>query len=443
MKRRNFLELAALAGLSVTVPWSTRSARAQAQAYPGPYWVLVNAGGAWDPTFMFNPTLDPTQNRIYGNAGSIGAISYADIAIDPGAFGLDATQGYEAYLMSNAAFLNKYGSRLTVINGIDTSTNNHDAGSRAMWSGHLSEGYPSIGALVAGTFAADKPMAYLSAGGYDTTAGLIPLTRVSSAGTMKKLALVNRVDPGNAENLDEYHTPDTYARIREAQTQRLANMQGTQNLPRLKQSMTDLYSAREHDWEISQIQVPDQLIEIPGQVSGLQGLCQQAQLAVAAFKSGLAAAANLNLGGFDTHGNHDRDQPKMISILLWGIDFLMQEAAKAGIDQNLIVVVTSDFGRGPFYNDDGGGAGKDHWPITSLLAMGPGIAGNRVIGGTTEDQKSRLVVPDSLAVVDGVDGSDGVRLRPEHVHHALRRLAGIDESTSAFPLPHETLALFG
>ncbi|HEV8245162.1 MAG TPA: hypothetical protein VGP93_05315, partial [Polyangiaceae bacterium] len=314
MTRRNFLELAALAGLGISLPCSSRLARAQAQAYPGPYWVLVNAGGAWDPTFMFNPSADALQNRVSTAAGSVGNISYADIPIDPAAFGLDVTLGYEAYLMSNQAFLAKYGSRMTVINGIDTSTNNHDAGSRAMWSGHLSEGYPSIGALVAGTFASDKPMAYLSAGGYDTTAGLIPLTRVASAGTMKKLAAIDRVDPGSADNMDEFHTADTYARIRAAQMERLNALTGSQNLPRLKSSMSALYAAREHDWEISQIQVPDTLVEFPGyQLGGLQNLAQQAQLAVAAFKSGLAAAANLNLGGFDTHGSHDRDQPKMIA----------------------------------------------------------------------------------------------------------------------------------
>jgi hypothetical protein len=132
----------------------------------------------------------------------------------------------------------------------------------------------------------------------------------------------------------------------------------------------------------------------------------------------------------------------MIAQLLFGIDFLMEEAKTAGLDGQLIVLVASDFGRGPFYNDDNDGAGKDHWPITSMFAMGPGIAGNRVIGGTTDDQRARLVVPGSLAVVDGVDGTDGVKIRPEHIHHALRSLAGIDESATSFPLPFDTLPLF-
>jgi uncharacterized protein (DUF1501 family) len=107
---------------------------------------------------------------------------------------------------------------------------------------------------------------------------------------------------------------------------------------------------------------------------------------------------------------------------------------------NVVVVAASDFGRGPFYNGDGDGAGKDHWPVTSMFAMGPGIPGNRVVGGTTADQRARLVDPGSLAVVDGVDGVDGVRIRPEHVHHALRQVAGVDDSL--YPLPGNTLPLF-
>ena len=44
-------------------------------------------------------------------------------------------------------------------------------------------------------------------------------------------------------------------------------------------------------------------------------------------------------------------------------------------------------------------------------------------------------------MVDGVDGTDGVRIRPEHVHHALRAVAGID--ADAYPLPGDPLPLFG
>lgn len=437
MKRRNFLQLAAATGLTLGLPG--RTINAQSEAFAGPFWVQVNAGGAWDPTLLFNPVADLMQSRKYTDIATVGNIAYANVPIDAMAFGLDPMAGYEVNLMSNAQFLTKWGSSLTVINGIDTSTNNHDAGSRSMWSGRLAEGYPSVGALVAAKKGNGSPMAYLSAGGYDATAGIVPLTRVSGADAMKKLALTNKIDPNNAESMDYFHSATTAARIRAAQGERLQALRDTQHLPRLQQSLDDLRAARLRDGELAALQIPEKLIEVPG-LGDLQRMMQQAQLAVAAFKAGVAVSANLTLGGFDTHANHDREQPRQLSKLLFGIDYLMT-LAQAELGGNLIMVAASDFGRGPFYNGDGDGAGKDHWPVTSIFAMGPGIPGNRVIGGTTPDQRARLVDPGSLAVVDGTDGVDGVRIRPEHIHHALRGLAGLDNSE--FPLPGDALPLFG
>ncbi len=51
-------------------------------------------------------------------------------------------------------------------------------------------------------------------------------------------------------------------------------------------------------------------------------------------------------------------------------------------------------------------------------------------------------MPSTLEVVDGVEGSDGVKLKPQHVHRALRALAGIDDQDSGFPLPHENATDF-
>jgi uncharacterized protein (DUF1501 family) len=46
-----------------------------------------------------------------------------------------------------------------------------------------------------------------------------------------------------------------------------------------------------------------------------------------------------------------------------------------------VFVVMSEMGRTPALNN---GDGKDHWPYTSVLVMGPGLRGGRVIGATDE-----------------------------------------------------------
>ncbi len=207
--------------------------------------------------------------------------------------------------------------------------------------------------------------------------------------------------------------------------------------------MSSLYLARQAENELADLQVPDALVDLPAGINDLESLMQQAQLALAAFKSGLAVSANLRLGGFDTHGDHDRDQRRQIAKLLGGLNYIFDQIGAQGLDGKVFVVAASDFGRGPHYNGTGQGSGKDHWPITSLLAAGPGIAGDRVIGGTNEaDQKAKDIDPGSLATVDA---GSGIKLDPKQIHLALRKLAGVEghEVSTKFPLLGDPLPLFG
>jgi len=101
------------------------------------------------------------------------------------------------------------------------------------------------------------------------------------------------------------------------------------------------------------------------------------------------------------------------------------------------MMIGSDFARTPRYNT---GNGKDHWSVGSMMILGPGIKGNRVLGATTEEQKATNFNLQTLQVDDAVS----TRLRPEHIHNNLRKLAGIDEHPLAkkFKLPTETPSLF-
>ncbi|MST00263.1 MAG: DUF1501 domain-containing protein [Opitutus sp.] len=86
-------------------------------------------------------------------------------------------------------------------------------------------------------------------------------------------------------------------------------------------------------------------------------------------------------------------------------------------------------GRTPTYNK---GNGKDHWSIDSVMFLGPGIKGNRVIGATDEKQFGVALNPQSLAT----EKEKGIKVRPEHIHEALRQYAGIAEHplSKKFPL---------
>ena len=157
-------------------------------------------------------------------------------------------------------------------------------------------------------------------------------------------------------------------------------------------------------------------------------MSQQAEIALASFKAGVCVSANLSIGQFDSHANNDRDQMKLIPEFLAGITYFIRRAEELGLRHKLVVIIQSEMGRTPNYN---GGNGKDHWSIGSAMFLGPGIKGNRVIGATDEKQFAKPISAQSLALDD-----KGIRMRPEHIHEALRQLAGIDAHTHAkkFPL---------
>jgi uncharacterized protein (DUF1501 family) len=108
----------------------------------------------------------------------------------------------------------------------------------------------------------------------------------------------------------------------------------------------------------------------------------------------------------------------------------------------VLIVVGSDFGRGPTYNGTNQYAGKDHWPSTSMMVLLPDGArgGDRVIGATDDGQRPRGLDPVTLAPVDG-----GRRLSPATVQRALRRLLSLEGNADAaqYPLLGDDLALFG
>src|SRR5213595_2078368 len=117
--RRDFLKLCGLAGLGLAVPFRLPEARAaekKDEPYPGPYYIVFNASGGWDTTYLMDPKGVNGINRLYkeGDIATEGGHKYAPNAAQ-------AKVG-----MSNEDFFAKYGKELLVVNGIDYSVNNHD-----------------------------------------------------------------------------------------------------------------------------------------------------------------------------------------------------------------------------------------------------------------------------------------------------------------------------
>jgi len=108
-----------------------------------------------------------------------------------------------------------------------------------------------------------------------------------------------------------------------------------------------------------------------------------------------------------------------------GLTAIMDEAERQGIADRVILVVGSDFARTPWYNETNG---KDHWSITSMMFLGAGIRGGRVIGATDPRQSALSVDPASLAVSES-----GVRITPGSIHQSLRLLLNLENNPIVDP----------
>lgn len=421
MDRRDFMKLAGATGLVLASPLPTRESAAQDMtgAYTGPLFIFVGANGGWDPTSFCDPKGFVTEdeenpmNRGYAKAdiGNAGNIPFAPIGTYP-------------------QFVETHYQRMMVINGIDTKTNGHDSGRRVVASGKLSEGFPAFGALVAAEYGQGKPMGFITNGFYDETSGTTARTRVGNLAAFERIARPNNIQANNATRL--YHTEETMMRIQEAQQSRLLAMKTQARLPREERAMSTLHLARGADNVLSRL-----LDELPtDRPAG--NLERQAQLAIAAYKAGACVSATLSTGGFDTHGNHDASHIPRLNTIWAGVNYIWEEAERQNVADRVVVIIGSDFGRTPRYNDNNG---KDHWSVTSMILMGAGIPGNTLIGETTDGHSLKTVDPSTLRVA-----ADGVRIEPGHVHWALRKLAGIDKSRlhANYPLDvKEFLPLLG
>lgn len=408
--RRDFLKLCGLAGLGIAAPFRRSSASDESDFYEGPYYVVFNAAGGWDTSYMMDPKGVNEINRLYK----------ADDILTEGPHSFAPTAGKFEEGMSNEDFFKRYSSELLVFNGFDYSVNNHSPCSRYMATGKLdSLAYPTFAALVAACKGPECPLAFLTFGNYSTTGNLVPMARVPYLHSLQLLANADGVH-GNEKS--PYQDDFVNDRIDAALQRQMESRLSKARLPRVGRAQSMLYAAQMNSKALKRVApyIGDKVPKEP--------LFQQAEIALAAFKAGVAVSANLNLSGFDSHANNDRDQLKLIPQLLAGIDHFMKHAEKLGIREKIVVVMQSEMGRTPNYN---GNAGKDHWSIGSAMFMGQGIKGKRLIGASDENQNLIPIDPQTLALKP----EGGIRVRPEHLHTALREHAGIAEHPLSVKFP--------
>ena len=400
-----------------------------AAEYRGKLFVFVQADGGWDPTSFCDPKANTPGEPVINHwaerdeVRQAGNIPYAPFA-------------------RNAAFFEKHHRRMLVINGVDAQTNSHTVGVVHNWSGRNSEGYPTTTALLAAHYAPDLPIPYLSFGGFSATAGVARFTRIDNADLLREIA-TPAVTKG--VTTDSYLTEADWTvlrSVREATAERLASAPDL--LPgdlRHRAFYRSALATEGLKAYADAIPSEDELEEWEDGPGGFgSSLRRQAQLTVLAFKTGVAVSADLWLGGFDTHANHDPDHEWLLGNLTGSVDYLWDYAEEHGVADRMVVVMGSDFGRTNFYNAQ---SGKDHWPIGSFVIMEKNQRWTgRAVGETDGLHFAHRINPRTLQR----DDRGGTIIYPKHVHKALRRYLGIEHTPGAqrFPFNNtEDFAFFG
>ena len=392
-----------------------------------------SAGFAWQVT---KSVVQITANAIAIIEGTVATIELGTIATDELVdrnLALNGTQ-MAANLFVYDAFVCLHADQMRILNGVDNRTNSHDTGTMYADTGSMSAGYPDFSALYAATQGADRPLAWMTDGrGNDEPAGLVARSSAAAANFFGIL--------GNPTN----GMVEPFASALDIAQDKRTQLQASQeNLPLRTQYQSQLYLVRDQGLEFAgvaaQISDPEtgsaaDLIRI---AAGNSGMRNHMRIGAAGFSTGMASSMQVGFGGFDTHGDHDNDHYPRIRTVLSDLHYLFQALEVYGVRQQTTIVVGSDFGRTPWYND---GDGKDHWAVTSYMLLGNGVTGGTVVNATNGLIEALNVDPVSMAPL----ASGGVKITATHIHAQMRKLAQIDRHPFAlqFPLEAEEIPIFG
>jgi hypothetical protein len=423
---QRLLRASAIAGSSGLL---TKQAFAQTN-FVGKLLVTVQFQGAWDVTSFCDPkTNQPGEKEINTwartkSVGEVGKLRYAPFGI-------------------NQKFFDKHYSKMLVVNGVDTQTNAHPTGETVIWSGRTALGFPSLPAIYAATNAPDLALAYLNLGGWGNTEGLINSTRINNPLLLRNIIYPNLENNNSGRKFVADSDLGKIVFMHQKAMQK--KMVDTAVMPQDRTNQANYWAAMVNSAGLQtfgSLIPPDAEIQKSRTVTTRQisTLHQQVQMALLAFKSGLCITADLRDGGYDTHEYHDRDHEPVLANALDAVDYLWDYAEQLGLADRLVVVMSSDFSRTPYYNAN---QGKDHWNITSYVIMEKNKSyTNRMLGETDGGHNAKKINPVTLQR----DDSKGALIYSNHVHKALRKYLGIAGNTldKQFPFNNvEDFKFFG
>lgn len=313
-------------------------------------------------------------------------------------------------------FFSRWYPYVAMLRGVNVHSAGHDSAMKWMMTGTSASSVPDWPAAIAAHGVGDYPMPHLVFGGPSYPGAFGAAVVRGGGGTL--LDLIDGSILGDADSpapvvpapMDSMMDAFVHRRV-----QQFATDQGGLGLTRSH----DLLQSVERAMELEGRRFEAGLSDSGG------GVLDQALMALEVMRLGLSRCAMVSIpGGWDTHGGNQAVGGQLHDFFT-ALDAVMEALyttpgsyAPWMIDE-VTVVVTSELGRTPLFN---GSMGRDHWPYTSMLAMGSGIAGNAVYGETDE---GLISLPVDLGTGRASTSAEEV-LGCEHVGVSLLRLGGVD-----------------
>ncbi len=329
----------------------------------GKQFLFIQAIGGWDPLCVFAPKFDAPLIQMEAAARPMKIGNFALV----GAPGRDRVED----------FFTRFADRTLLVNGLATRSVNHEGSLAVANTAGFGEDKADWATML-GVAAADRYLlphlginAELFPGPYGVVVG-------RGDGLLEQT-----VDGSLLELLDAPMTPPsppaTSAVDRHLAT-RIDQMRASARVP----DLADKYA--EAAMRARGLVEKSDLLHFEASES----LLGRAQGAIHLLSNGLSRCVTVSthpkaLLKWDTHSSNARLQTLLFNQLFGDLTAVLEQLDTttgpdgAPLSDTTVMVVMSEMGRTPAFNDRD--QGRDHWPFTSAMIIGPGITGNRTVGG--------------------------------------------------------------
>ena len=394
-------------------------------ANPAKKLIVINARGAWDVTHVFDPRA-PGDNYVDGPwrqqpGGPIDSTNEKIETIGSLTFGYNDRPVLSGGRPNVSAFFDQWSDLCVVVNGVSSGTIVHDTARARVLTGNR-QSDPDLAAIFGHENKGSAPIGYMDFSGQGLIGNLGESTaQIGTVGQLEILLNDNIVGlPGPRGTPLTYplFTPTStdHDAIQSWLTKREARLRtgwddgghNTQQLANLVSSRASAADLRASGDEISD------LIDLGKNLD----IVDQIDLAVKLLNDDICQSVQIDTGfGWDSHDDNTV-QNQHFDLLFAGLSYLGGQLTRQRLENDVLVVVLSEFTRTPKLNATGG---KDHWPVISALAFGAGIQGGRTIGKTSEtlgtepvnlntgQYDTNGVVPDYGNLIAGILDAAGVQ----------------------------------